>query len=58
MTWSAFALFLARRTEFAFNIDHFLIILPFHNLLVKFKFYFFNIWSFFKGIVLDETEPR
>ena len=36
-----FALFLARRTEFAFNllinIGHFLIILPFHSLLVTFQ---------------------
>ena len=36
-TWSAFALFLARRTDFAFNIGHFLIILPFHSLLATFQ---------------------
>ena len=37
MTWSVFALFLARRTKFAFNIGHFLIILPFHSLLATFQ---------------------
>ena len=37
MTWSALALFLARRTELAFNIGHFLIIFPFHSLLVSFQ---------------------
>ena len=39
MTWSAFALFLARGTEFAFNIGHFLIILPFHSVLATFQVY-------------------
>ena len=37
MTLSAFALFLARRTEFAFNVGHFLIILPFHSPLATFQ---------------------
>ena len=37
MTWSAFALILACRTEFAFNIGHFLIILPSHSLLATFQ---------------------
>ena len=37
MTLFAFALFLARRTEFAFNIGHLLIILPFHSLLATFQ---------------------
>ena len=32
----AFALFLAPKTEFAFNNGHFLIILPFHSLLATF----------------------
>ena len=39
MAWAAFALFLARRTEFAFNIGHFLIIFPFHSLLPTFQVY-------------------
>ena len=37
MTCSTFALFLARRTEFAFNIGHFLVIVPFHSLLATFQ---------------------
>ena len=37
MTWSVFALFLFRRTKFAFNIGHFLIILSFHSLLATFQ---------------------
>ena len=37
MTWSAFALFLVRRTEYAFSIGHFLIIFPFHSLLATFQ---------------------
>ena len=37
MTWSAFALFLPRRTEFTFNIGHFSIILLFHSLLATFQ---------------------
>ena len=49
MTWSAFALFLACRTEFAFNIGHFLIILPFHSLLATFQvsisLIFYLSWS-------------
>ena len=49
MIWSAFALFLARRTKFAFNIGHFLIILPFHSLLATFQvsisLIFYLSWS-------------
>ena len=37
MTGSAFALFLARGTEFALDIGHFLIILPFYGLLAAFQ---------------------
>ena len=44
-------MFLACRTAFAFNIGHFLIILPFHSLLTIFQFfYFFNIWTFLKSL--------
>ena len=50
MTWSTFALFLARRTEFAFNIGHFLIILPFIAYWPLFKFLFLYIWSFLKPL--------
>ena len=50
MTWFAFALFLIRRTEFAFNIGHFLIILPFHSIGRFSSSYFFNIWSFLKSL--------
>ena len=50
MTWSALALFLARRTEFALSIGHFFIILPFHSPLatsqvcisLKFDLFFWN----------------
>ena len=48
MTWSAFALFLVHRTEFAFNIGHLLIILLFHSHF--WSFYFFNIWSILKSL--------
>ena len=59
MTWSAFALFLARRTELAFNIGNFLIILPFHSLLATFQVYNISLYLiFFEVIVLDETDPR
>ena len=43
MTWSALALFLARRTEFAFNIGHFLTITPFHSLLATFQVYVLSL---------------
>ena len=58
MTRSAFALFLARRTELAFNIGHFLIILPFHSLLATFQVSISLIFEYFEVIVLDETDPR
>ena len=59
MTWSALALFLARRTEFAFNIGHFLIITPFHSLLATFQVYVFFLYLiYFEVIVLDETDSR
>ena len=49
MTWSAFTLFLACRTEFAFNIGHVLIILPDHSLLTTFQvsisLIFYLFWS-------------
>ena len=51
MTWSVFALFLARRTEFALNIGHF-----FNNFAVSYpighfsSLYFFNIWSILKSL--------
>ena len=49
MTWPAFALFLARRTESAFNIGHFLIFLPFHSLFATFQvsisLIFYLFWS-------------
>ena len=53
MTWSAFALFLARRTEFAFKMGHFLIILRFIAYWPLFKFLFLSsvhIWSFLKSL--------
>ena len=60
MTWSAFALFLARRTEFTFNIGHFLIILPFHSLLATFQasisLIFDLFWSHCFG--LDRSKVR
>ena len=37
MTWSTFALLSARKTEFAFNIGQFVIILAFHSLLATFQ---------------------
>ena len=43
------ALFLASRTEFAFNIGHFLIILPFHSLLSTFQVYIFFIFDLYFG---------
>ena len=48
-----------RGTEFAFNIGHFLIILPFHSLLATFQVYNSLIFHliFFEVIVLDETDP-
>ena len=53
MTWSAFASFLARRIKFAFNIGHFLVILPFHSLLATFQvsisLIFDLFWSHFFG---------
>ena len=47
LTWSALALFLACRTEFAFSIGHFLIILPFHSLSATFQVYIFLIFDLF-----------
>ena len=46
-------------TEFAFNIGHFLIILPFHSLLATFQVYNTLIFHliFCEVIVLDETDP-
>ena len=58
MTSYAFALLLSRRTEFAFNIGQFLIILPFHSLLATFQVYISIIVDLFKVIVLDGTGPR
>ena len=49
MTWSAFALFLTRRTEFPFNIGHFWIILPFHSLLATFQVSISLIFDLFWG---------
>ena len=52
MTWSAFALFLARRTEFAFNIGHFLMIFPFRFLTtfqVSVSLIFDIFWSHCSG---------
>ena len=52
MTWSAFALFLARRTEFAFNISHFLMIFPFRFLTtfqVSVSLIFDIFWSHCSG---------
>ena len=52
MTWSAFTLFLGCRTEFAFNMGHFLIILPFHSLLTTFEVYISLIFDlFFKSLL-------
>ena len=54
-----FPLFLARRTEFAFNIGHFLkSFCRFMTCWPLFKFLFLSCLIFFEVIVLDETDPR
>ena len=49
MTWSAFTLFLARRTEFAFNIGHVWIILLDHSLLTTFQVSISLIFDIFRS---------
>ena len=58
LIWSAFALFLARRTEFAINTGHFLIILPFHSILATFQVSISLIFDLFRSHCFEWSRSK